>query len=136
MKIVPPKDRLFLTLMPSVTGRLLGPLDGIPYAAKDNFCTLGVPTTAASAILAGFVPPYDSTPTRRLKRAGAPLLGKTNMDEFGMGSGTLFSVHGHTLNPWSIGAGERDAAGSEGMVSGPRVRECPRDALIRILFIA
>ena len=82
-------------------GTLAGPLDGIPYAAKDNFCTLGVRTTASSAALAGFTPPYDSTPTGRLRRAGSPLIGKTNMDEFGMGSGTLFSDHGRTLNPWS-----------------------------------
>lgn len=86
-----------------VLGSLAGPLDGIPYAAKDNFCTLGVQTTASSAALAGFVPPYDSTPTARLRQAGSPLMGKTNMDEFGMGSGTLFSDHGRTLNPWSPG---------------------------------
>ena len=84
-------------------GTLLGPLDGIPYAAKDNFCTLGVPTTASSDALVGFTPPYDATPVERLRQSGAPLLGKTNMDEFGMGSGTLFSSHGPTLNPWSPG---------------------------------
>lgn len=84
-------------------GSLAGPLDGVPYAAKDNFCTLGVQTTASSAALAGFAPPYDSTPTGRLRQAGSPLVGKTNMDEFGMGSGTLFSNHGRTLNPWSPG---------------------------------
>ncbi|CAN0361886.1 unnamed protein product, partial [Ectocarpus fasciculatus] len=82
-------------------GTLTGPLDGIPYAAKDNFCTLGVQTTASSAALAGFTPPYDSTPTGRLRQAGSILMGKTNMDEFGMGSGTLFSEYGRTLNPWS-----------------------------------
>ncbi|CAN0227739.1 unnamed protein product [Scytosiphon promiscuus] len=82
-------------------GSLVGPLDGIPYAAKDNFCTLGVQTTASSAALAGFTPPYDSTPTHRLRQAGSPLVGKTNMDEFGMGSGTLFSEFGRTFNPWS-----------------------------------
>ncbi|CAM9694584.1 unnamed protein product [Pylaiella littoralis] len=85
-------------------GGLVGLLDGIPYAAKDNFCTLGVQTTASSAALAGFTPPYDSTPTGRLRQAGSPLIGKTNMDEFGMGSGTLFSEYGRTLNPWSPGA--------------------------------
>lgn len=90
-------------LLGYVAGRLLGPLDGIPYAAKDNFCTLGVPTTASSPSLASFIPPYDSTATRRLREAGSPLLGKTNMDEFGMGSGNLFSCHGRTLNPWSPG---------------------------------
>lgn len=84
-------------------GMLLGPLDGIPYAAKDNFCTLGVPTTASSDTLAEFTPPYDSTPVQRLRQSGSPMLGKTNMDEFGMGSGTLFSSHGPTLNPWSPG---------------------------------
>ncbi|CBN78968.1 glutaminyl-tRNA synthase [Ectocarpus siliculosus] len=82
-------------------GTLTGPLDGIPYAAKDNFCTLGVQTTASSAALAGFTPPYDSTPTGRLRQVGSILMGKTNMDEFGMGSGTLFSEYGRTLNPWS-----------------------------------
>lgn len=93
----------FVALRTHLQGKLLGPLDGIPYAAKDNFCTLGVPTTASSAALAEFTPPYDSTPTGRLRLAGSPLLGKTNMDEFGMGSGTLFSEHGQTLNPWSPG---------------------------------
>lgn len=96
-----------LQLPPPSTGTLTGPLDGIPYAAKDNFCTLGVQTTASSAALAGFTPPYDSTPTGRLRQAGSILMGKTNMDEFGMGSGTLFSEYGRTLNPWSPGACRR-----------------------------
>lgn len=94
---------LFVFYPSIIIGGLVGLLDGIPYAAKDNFCTLGVQTTASSAALAGFTPPYDSTPTGRLRQAGSPLIGKTNMDEFGMGSGTLFSEYGRTLNPWSPG---------------------------------
>ncbi|CAM9205011.1 unnamed protein product [Laminaria digitata] len=98
-------------------GTLLGPLDGIPYAAKDNFCTLGVPTTASSETLAEFAPPYDATPVQRLRQSGSPLLGKTNMDEFGMGSGTLFSSHGPTLNPWS--PGEQIGGGNGGTLFVP-----------------
>ncbi|CAM9288726.1 unnamed protein product, partial [Discosporangium mesarthrocarpum] len=82
-------------------GRLLGPLDGVPYAAKDNLCTRGILTTACSDSLSSFVPPYDSTATERLGSHGALLVGKTNMDEFGMGSATSFSRYGATFNPWS-----------------------------------
>jgi len=78
-----------------------GPLEGIPLAIKDLFCTEGVRTTAGSKILAGFVPPYESTVTSRLKRDGAVFLGKANLDEFAMGSSNLTSAHGGVLNPWS-----------------------------------
>src|SRR6185295_10868063 len=76
------------------------PLDGIPIAVKDLFCTKGVLTTAASHILDGFTPPYESTVTERLWQAGAVMLGKTNLDEFGMGSATTTSYYGPTKNPW------------------------------------
>ena len=76
------------------------PLDGIPVAVKDLFCTEGVETTAASKILAGFVPPYESTVTANLWRNGALMLGKVNLDEFAMGSATITSARGPTENPW------------------------------------
>ncbi|MBR0651587.1 Asp-tRNA(Asn)/Glu-tRNA(Gln) amidotransferase subunit GatA [Roseomonas terrae] len=78
-----------------------GPLEGIPLAVKDLFCTEGVPTTAGSKILEGFVPPYESTVTTRLKRDGAVFVGKANLDEFAMGSSNLTSAYGGVLNPWS-----------------------------------
>src|SRR5215472_6011687 len=77
-----------------------GALDGIPIAVKDLFCTKGVLTTAASHILDGFVPPYESTVTAKLWAAGAVMLGKTNLDEFAMGSSTTTSYYGPAENPW------------------------------------
>jgi aspartyl-tRNA(Asn)/glutamyl-tRNA(Gln) amidotransferase subunit A len=76
------------------------PLDGIPIAVKDLFCTKGVLTTAASHILDGFHPPYESTVTEKLWQAGAVMLGKTNLDEFAMGSSTTTSHYGPVENPW------------------------------------
>jgi aspartyl-tRNA(Asn)/glutamyl-tRNA(Gln) amidotransferase subunit A len=76
------------------------PLDGIPIAVKDLFCTRGVLTTAASHILDGFHPPYESTVTEKLWEAGAVMLGKTNMDEFAMGSSNTTSHYGPVENPW------------------------------------
>ncbi len=76
------------------------PLDGIPIAVKDVFCTKGVLTTAASHILNGFHPPYESTVTQRLWAAGAIMLGKTNLDEFAMGSSNTTSHYGPVFNPW------------------------------------
>ncbi|HXP12688.1 MAG TPA: amidase, partial [Stellaceae bacterium] len=76
------------------------PLDGVPIAVKDLFCTEGVETTAGSKILKGFVPPYESTVTENLWRAGACMLGKTNLDEFAMGSANVTSAYGHVESPW------------------------------------
>jgi aspartyl-tRNA(Asn)/glutamyl-tRNA(Gln) amidotransferase subunit A len=76
------------------------PLGGVPVAVKDLFCTEGVPSQAGSRILEGYRPPYTATVVRRLADAGAPLLGKTNQDEFAMGSSTENSAYGPTLNPW------------------------------------
>jgi len=77
-----------------------GALEGVPVAVKDLFCTKGVLTTAASHILDGFTPPYESTITAKLWAAGAVMLGKTNLDEFAMGSSTTTSFYGPTENPW------------------------------------
>lgn len=81
-------------------GETLGPLDGIPLAIKDLFCTEGVMTTAASHILEGFVPPYESTVSANLRSAGSVMLGKTNLDEFAMGSSNETSYFGNVENPW------------------------------------
>jgi len=82
--------------------KILSKIDGIPIAVKDLFCTRGVRTTAASKILNDFIPPFESTPTAKLWQAGAVLLGKTNLDEFAMGSSTENSAYQTTHNPWDL----------------------------------
>ncbi|MCW5819887.1 MAG: hypothetical protein KIT12_08250 [Trueperaceae bacterium] len=90
-------------------GLPVGPLAGVPVAVKDNLATVGLPTTAASRILAGYVSPFDATVVARLKAAGAVVIGKTNLDEFGMGSTGENSAFGPTRNPHDPG---RVAGGS------------------------
>ncbi|BDI21947.1 Asp-tRNA(Asn)/Glu-tRNA(Gln) amidotransferase subunit GatA [Herbiconiux sp. L3-i23] len=81
-------------------GHDVGPLGGVPVAIKDVLCTLDMPSTAASKILEGWIPPYDATVVARLRSANLIPLGKTNMDEFAMGSSTEYSAYGPTRNPW------------------------------------
>ena len=92
-------------------GAELGPLAGVPVAIKDVLCTLDMPSTAGSRILEGWVPPYDATPVSRMRKAGLVPLGKTNMDEFAMGSSTEHSAFGPTRNPWDL---DRIPGGSGG----------------------
>jgi aspartyl-tRNA(Asn)/glutamyl-tRNA(Gln) amidotransferase subunit A len=92
-------------------GEELGPLAGVPLALKDNLTTIDFPTTAGSRILEGWRPPYDATVVARVEAAGAIVLGKTNLDEFAMGSSTENSAYQVTRNPWDL---DRVPGGSSG----------------------
>ncbi|WP_445628191.1 Asp-tRNA(Asn)/Glu-tRNA(Gln) amidotransferase subunit GatA [Nostoc sp. DSM 114167] len=92
-------------------GEEIGLLAGIPVGIKDNMCTKGIPTTCASRILENFMPPYESTATQKLADAGAVMVGKTNLDEFAMGSSTENSAYQVTANPWDL---SRVPGGSSG----------------------
>jgi aspartyl-tRNA(Asn)/glutamyl-tRNA(Gln) amidotransferase subunit A len=92
-------------------GSTLGPLAGVPVALKDNLCVRGMRTTASSRILDQFVPPYDATVVHRLETAGAVIVGKTNCDEFAMGSSNENSAYGAVRNPWAM---DRTPGGSSG----------------------
>ncbi|XP_060068359.1 glutamyl-tRNA(Gln) amidotransferase subunit A, mitochondrial-like [Ylistrum balloti] len=95
-------------------------LEGLPIVVKDNFCTNGIRTTCASHMLENYVPPYNATVVQRLLDQGAVLMGKSNMDEYGMGSGSLDSIFGPVRNPWKYNFTNTQA--SEG-ISGPAARQ-------------
>jgi aspartyl-tRNA(Asn)/glutamyl-tRNA(Gln) amidotransferase subunit A len=106
--------------------REMGPLGAMPVAIKDNICTRGLRTTCASMMLENYVPPYSATAVDRLEAAGAVVLGKTNLDEFGMGSSTEHSALGVTRNPWKL---DRVPGGSSG---GSAAAVCAGEAVIAL----
>ena len=105
-------------------GELTGPLAGVPVAIKDNMCTKGLLTTCSSKILYNFVPTYTAEAVLNLEKAGAVILGKTNMDEFAMGSTTETSAYGVTKNPWNTGHVPGGSSG--GSCAAVAAEECSR----------
>ena len=104
-------------------GSLTGPLAGVPAGIKDNLCTKGMPTTCSSKILENFRPTFTAEAVRNLEKAGTVVIGKTNMDEFAMGSTTETSYFGVTRNPWNLGHVPGGSSG--GSCAAVAAEECP-----------